>query len=1732
MTASTGSHGASYERVVSAVTAAGGDVRPHSGYVMTTCPVHDDRKPSVSITYLPQQSKTRVKCFACGDDNTAILDAWNLTVADLYDEPRSDSSRDSKPAKKAPKRAPQRTTKPLQAKKSDAKPTTKLGPLVASYEYRRLDGSKAGLVQRYDELDVESGERIGKSFRQKRFDVDSRRWKPGGFEPLLYRLPQVASAVEAGSVVYLVEGEKDADSLIGLGATATCNAGGASAFSAEHAEQLRGAHVVLLVDRDLAGYRRALTAGQLLDGVAATFSVWAPVAGKDITDHIQAGHALDEVVAVDDVAGEVARGEMELAAEQADDPDRQHMAAATLKRAEDLVESVSDENRQMIADAIDQVRAVLPPDEVGEDELAARRRERVHVVDGEDDDGDGPAVVPNPHWAIPASSGSWAYSTGEDGDGIPRGVYRHSNKVWEQAGPLPYVLERLTRRDGQGRRVGVSYRLAMKPLAEATDVVICGDDEIKDGSWAEQLDVVLAADDKIIKMVATAIRHTAREHAPVREITPGWSSEGELLMPPTDVLGGGYGEKLVDEATARAAWRGVAEVARSSPKVALALGAAMGGLFVKPLLAPQRSFFLELVGRGQHGKTTTLKLAASLFGDPDTVIETMDSSGKGLSYRLGELACMPIFLDEIGAGEMANPINREKLILSVAESARRRTATRTQGSRISAPWHGTVIMTGNDSLTEGIANEAVFARVLEVPAPITASVEDSDSLQGLLTVGAYGWPLEWVRQSLELDRMREFIGDAEEALPIPGGGVPKTIGHNLCLAIAGAAELDRVFGTDVLRAAALESAQTVLAALVDELEERGKTPAERILMAVTQALTARPTAFPTRAMYRAALGESTDGGYFPAMAREIEGFVLGDDDDYDGDIAVLHDKLPAIAAASGVNQPRPGLRELAKQGVLVPSGESEGKLQKRIRTVGKARASCYIFRLDPEVFDELNRGHGPTGDTPEDSPHEPVNRTDDDPSADPSPSPVSPAVPDSHKQTGDSSIPAMTRTDEPLDAATEEAVPGVPGSDDNVAREGEVVVREEGDEPLGAGHHGHDMWVTNSAGRRTGVCRACGEDSRHYDDQGWLHWSCASALPSPTGDNAEKAPTRTDVASPLEEATAAPSPAVESVPDSHETTGDTASEALTRTDDVRNDSADGPVPDVPGSDDNVARTKQKAEGEEEEAAREAQLQTGRVELTGPVPPAPKGYRASCMVIDPTGIYLPDGTHITGATIGDALDALDLADRGRIGHPGGPGQLIFTDAMCAELGLIAEPDPDVAGDDARKQVSTRLAGFDGSFLGRAREAGWDLASLRVETRARRGERVLDIVLAPYEHLWTRGRDEVHPLGALDPAEQLDQAGYAAQAARLMGYLAHLLGAPWRSSAVQVGWDLFDRSQRGRSRRKGHVLTQPARLPALTGDVDADGLVPTLTWSRWTKSSPASDRERELLSQLRYAVHLDRKAAWLASGSQAVIGYITDDEPQMYHHHGQDAVRALLERPESIPAGLYRLRLPAAEHSEMPPLHPLQSRTRPRWVWMPAPLVASALYDDDPNVNWIGLGCSVDELTTPAEGDSEGRVAEAWTFPAQGRLLDGLWYETLRDARYTLDKDGDETATQLIKHVYSGMLQTTQNTPQHVLEGKRAWHHQATLLATVKAHHYGWQYSLLRRAHYRGAVIASAQIDEVVMLVTDVDQASLGRMTGHIGQYKSRPWVRELTDEHREQLASGVPAHELKGGETTL
>jgi putative DNA primase/helicase len=82
-----------------------------------------------------------------------------------------------------------------------------------------------------------------KDFRQRRPDGKGEWiWNLQGVRRVLYRLPELLAAKNADPkrMIFVVEGEKDADALQRGGATATCNPMGAGKWRDEYAEFLRG----------------------------------------------------------------------------------------------------------------------------------------------------------------------------------------------------------------------------------------------------------------------------------------------------------------------------------------------------------------------------------------------------------------------------------------------------------------------------------------------------------------------------------------------------------------------------------------------------------------------------------------------------------------------------------------------------------------------------------------------------------------------------------------------------------------------------------------------------------------------------------------------------------------------------------------------------------------------------------------------------------------------------------------------------------------------------------------------------------------------------------------------------------------------------------------------------------------------------------------------------------------------------------------------------------------------------------------------------------------------------------------------------------------------------------------------------------------------------------------------------------------------------------------------------
>lgn len=259
----TGGIGPAIKRVGAALREHGSRIdRCGADSWMAQCPAHEDRKPSLSFG---QGDAGAVLCCQFGCDTRDILAALGLGWPDLFDEPRKVND-------KAPRR------------------------VVAEYKYTDQNGELLFVKVRYQPRD----------FRVKRPDGSGGwAWGIGKADRLLYRLPEVLAAIKDGKTVWLVEGEKDADRLAGLGYVATCNHDGAAKggqrakWHPRYGDTLQGADVVIIADRDEPGEAHARAAYADLKGKAASVRIVQAAVefkGADVSDHLDAGHKIDDLV--------------------------------------------------------------------------------------------------------------------------------------------------------------------------------------------------------------------------------------------------------------------------------------------------------------------------------------------------------------------------------------------------------------------------------------------------------------------------------------------------------------------------------------------------------------------------------------------------------------------------------------------------------------------------------------------------------------------------------------------------------------------------------------------------------------------------------------------------------------------------------------------------------------------------------------------------------------------------------------------------------------------------------------------------------------------------------------------------------------------------------------------------------------------------------------------------------------------------------------------------------------------------------------------------------------------------------------------------------------------------------------------------------------------------------------------------------------------------------------------
>lgn len=209
-------------------------------------------------------------------------------------------------------------SRPRLATKQEARKAALQTEPTAIYVYRDAEGDRL-----YEKLRFEfefNGER-GKTFVQRRaldngewayslaagpyFRTADGRWFPAKngrgelelaeAERVPYNLPALLAAIEIGDPIFAVEGEKDAETLIGQGLTATCSVGGRWP---ELAGYFSRADVIQMLDNDDAGERYEQELGFALKGHASShrvlrFPELRP--GGDVTDWYEAGGTTEKL---------------------------------------------------------------------------------------------------------------------------------------------------------------------------------------------------------------------------------------------------------------------------------------------------------------------------------------------------------------------------------------------------------------------------------------------------------------------------------------------------------------------------------------------------------------------------------------------------------------------------------------------------------------------------------------------------------------------------------------------------------------------------------------------------------------------------------------------------------------------------------------------------------------------------------------------------------------------------------------------------------------------------------------------------------------------------------------------------------------------------------------------------------------------------------------------------------------------------------------------------------------------------------------------------------------------------------------------------------------------------------------------------------------------------------------------------------------------------------------------
>lgn len=183
-----------------------------------------------------------------------------------------------------------------------------------------------------------------------------------------------------------------------------------------------------------------------------------------------------------------------------------------------------------------------------------------------------------------------------------------------------------------------------------------------------------------------------------------------------------------------------------------------GGLaatLLEPLGAP--NFAVHLPGDSSRGKTSMLKIAASVFGDPtnDQWLGSWNTTGVASELRAGVLNDLPQCYDEVGSGDAGN---LERSVYMLVNGAGRTRGTRDLTLRETIAWRTVVLSTGERELADHTTMTGAQVRVIQLPVRTFGKLtaREVDELREACAAESGSFGRAWIDNLLAIDDWTPF----------------------------------------------------------------------------------------------------------------------------------------------------------------------------------------------------------------------------------------------------------------------------------------------------------------------------------------------------------------------------------------------------------------------------------------------------------------------------------------------------------------------------------------------------------------------------------------------------------------------------------------------------------------------------------------------------------------------------------------------------------------------------------------------------------------------------------------------------------------------------------------------------------------------------------------------------------------------------------------------------------------